>query len=93
MDWTGAQWATWRGDRAEPARDDGARAPGAVAVRTGNVITAWPSKLALAPALADQVVDLLADLAPASAQTTFPDLLPRPAIARPPWETAVFAGG
>lgn len=93
MDWTGAQWATWRGDRAEPARDDGARAPGAVAVRTGNVITAWPSKLALAPALADQVMVQLPELAPASAKTRFPDALPRPVFARPPWETAVFTGG
>ncbi len=91
MDWTGAQWATWRGERAEPARDDGARTPGAVAVRTGNVIAAWPSKLALAPALADQVVAHLPDLAPASAQARFPEFLPRPAFARPPWETAEFA--
>ena len=91
MDWTGAQWATWSGDRAEPARDDGARTPGAVAARVGNVIAAWPSKLALAPALADQVVGQLPGLSPSTTKTCFPEFLPRPVFARPPWETAEFA--
>ena len=46
-----------RVDRAEPKTESGARPPGAYCEKVGeNVMVAWPTKLALAPDLADGVM-------------------------------------
>lgn len=81
----GLGWATYRVDRAEAAA--GGRRPDDVALSVdGSVITAWPTKLALAPRLAELV---LARLPPAAAApVAIPDDWPRPAVAPPPWEEA-----
>jgi glycerol-3-phosphate dehydrogenase len=51
-----AQWATYRIDRAEARTQTGIR-PGGPVIRTeGNVITAWPTKLALVPELARMIM-------------------------------------
>ncbi|MBI4230419.1 MAG: FAD-dependent oxidoreductase [Planctomycetes bacterium] len=58
-DLSGAQGATFRVDRAE-GRGEGGSMPGDVTVlRDGDVVTAWPTKLVLAPRLAERVLDLL----------------------------------
>ena len=59
--------------------------------RDGQVITAWPTKLALAPALADQIIAMLDEPvhdADADAATTTDALAdwPRPDVAPLPWE-------
>lgn len=51
-----AEWFTWRGKRAEPLTGTGDRPSGAYLQRIGNVLVAWPTKFALAPHLADQVL-------------------------------------
>jgi len=55
----GAQWAVLDIDRAEVRHPDGHRPDTFYNDQQGDIITAWPTKLALAPLLAQQVVDLL----------------------------------
>jgi glycine/D-amino acid oxidase-like deaminating enzyme len=83
FDLDGAEWFTWRGNRAEPHTGTGDRPSGAYLKRVGNVLVAWPTKFALAPNLADQVL----------LETTneenggVPSLdLPRPGPGRAPWD-------
>jgi glycerol-3-phosphate dehydrogenase len=81
------EWATYRIDRAERAMPRGGRPDTATVVSEGNVISAWPTKLALVPQLARMVETCL----PASQPGVFDlDALknwPRPQVAQPPWET------
>jgi glycine/D-amino acid oxidase-like deaminating enzyme len=83
----GVQWSTYAVDRAEALTPDGKRPTTAWCLREGNVITGWPTKLALAPVLASQI---RAELAPPSTtqQQAMPALdgWPRPEVAPPPWE-------
>jgi glycine/D-amino acid oxidase-like deaminating enzyme len=78
---------TLRIDRAEPATDMRARPDTGYAEAVGDVIVAWPTKLTLAPDLADTILRLLP---PPRADATGLDALaalPRPPVARPFWET------
>jgi len=81
------QWSTYRIDRAEAAAP-GRRPEDVSIIHDGNVITAWPTKLALAPKLAEGIVSLLGEPG-----ATAEDYLhgvepwPRPEVALPPWET------
>ncbi|MEE9211978.1 MAG: hypothetical protein V3U29_04930 [Phycisphaeraceae bacterium] len=56
-------------------------------LREGNVITAWPTKLALAPRLAEMLQGELTGLSSGRAiqEPVLPDW-PRPNVAQPPWE-------
>lgn len=82
-----AQWGTYRVDRAE-AQNEGRRPEDATIRDEGNVLTAWPTKLVLAPILAERlkqqvetmVTDRVAD------RTALPTDWPRPDVALPPWE-------
>jgi glycine/D-amino acid oxidase-like deaminating enzyme len=90
LDLRKAEWATVRVDRAEPATGTGDRPPGAFVDRRQNVTTVWPTKLALAPNLADQVVASLgnpeASSSPASGIGLQTLRLPRPGIGKAPWD-------
>lgn len=82
------EWATYRIDRAEGATGQGLRPDSVQVLREGNVITAWPTKLALAPRLAEVIAGGLGE--PSSESTLDLNSLrdwPRPAVALPPWET------
>ena len=59
LDVTTAAFSTLRVDRAEPATGSGRRPDHAFVAGTGPVITTWPTKLTLAPDLADRVLELL----------------------------------
>jgi len=87
LDDRGVEWAAYRVNRAEPTAA-GKRPSGECAARRGNCITAWPTKLALAPRLAERVAGILE---PPSRENRFePEQLagwPRPNVAAPPWET------
>ena len=83
IDLTGAEWFTWRGDRAEPDTRTGDRPPGAYCKRVGNVLVTWPTKLALGPDLADQV---LRETSKSDLPTPPPLNLPRPELGKPPWD-------
>ncbi len=84
----GCEWSTYVAPRAESAMPGGKRPDDAVAIREGDVITAWPTKLALAPRLGEVVADLVS---PGSRERFDPAPFadwPRPVVASPPWATA-----
>jgi hypothetical protein len=86
------EWTTYRADRAEAA--SGGRRPEDASARVeGDVITAWPTKLALAPHLADLIADVVCrnpEPAPGCADEVTAQLegWPAPVVARAPWETS-----
>ncbi|MCH7572679.1 MAG: FAD-dependent oxidoreductase [Planctomycetes bacterium] len=83
----GAEWSTYRVNRAEQASAGGHRPADVHVKREGRTITAWPTKLALVPRMASLIQDLLE--APSSAGSIDRATLagwPRPGIALPPWE-------
>ena len=96
LDLSRSEWSTYRVDRAELASARGSRPDTATVVVEGNIITAWPTKLALAPQLARMVLEQLPQTSRASSQTasTADEMVarlknwPRPEVAHPPWETA-----
>lgn len=88
VDFTNTQWATYRINRSEGLDPRGARPEGPVWRREGSVITAWPTKLVLAPRLAEFIVNSLG-------KPTCPDATPSSImgegwgegkVALPPWE-------
>lgn len=81
-----ARWATLRVDRAEPAQSGLTRPDNAFLAEQGRLLVGWPTKLALAPDLADRVfASLERDAIRPSGQPPLPDL-PRPPQALPAWE-------
>ncbi len=60
VDLSECEWAAYRVDRAECAMPRGGRPDTATVLSEGNVITAWPTKLALVPQLARMVETSLA---------------------------------
>ena len=86
MNWEQFEFFSARADRAEPDTGSGDRPPGAFCKSIGNVLVTWPTKLALAPDLADQV---LANLPPPSNASHPGEIaLPKPDIGSPPWDLA-----
>lgn len=79
------QWQTVRINRAEPAQSTLTLPDAAFAKQHKNLIVAWPTKLALAPDLADKVLTMLP---PASGGTAPASLgtLPRPAVTQAIWD-------
>jgi glycerol-3-phosphate dehydrogenase len=87
------EWSTYRSERAEAATG-GRRPVNATVLADGAIITAWPTKLALAPQLAADVRKLLSpplNQLPAAGWSVARVLelaaWPRPDTARPPWDT------
>lgn len=100
VDFAGVHWATYKVNRAEMAF--GGRRPDQPGVmRRGNVVTGWPTKLALVPLLVEQVRQELAGLGCGEANSSksaeaLPVVIrtwPRPVVAEPPWETAQWYAG
>ena len=60
VDLSEAQWGCFAIDRAEAKMADGSRPDGALFIAEDGYIAAWPTKLTLAPALADGVLAELA---------------------------------
>ena len=84
------EWSTYRVNRAEAALGGGKRPSDVFCEREGNVITAWPTKLALVPRLADRIAALVA--CPTGTPEWRPNVppdWPRPVVALPPWEKDV----
>ncbi|MCA9296373.1 MAG: hypothetical protein KC983_07640, partial [Phycisphaerales bacterium] len=87
LDLTNSEWSTYRVDRAE-ARAHGARPDDAFAQRDGDTITAWPTKLALAPTLVEQIMTMLDPPSRNAIAYDAGRTWPRPTVAIPPWETS-----
>lgn len=83
------EWSTYRIDRAERASPGGGRPDTATVLREGNVITAWPTKLALVPQAVRMVESHLPQ--PIAGKLDLSALAdwPRPEVAPAPWETAL----
>jgi glycerol-3-phosphate dehydrogenase len=86
LDVSGVQWATLDIDRAEAKQPGGKRPESAFAVYEDKVITGWPTKMVLAPKLAEDIVQLLKHhkVSP-SAIGPMPHW-PHPDYARLPWQ-------
>jgi len=82
------QWTTLPVNRAEPAQSGSVRPDTAYLQAVHNVLVSWPTKLALAPDLADQALAELRrqTLHPALAQPV--SELPSPKLAAPVWDVA-----
>lgn len=87
VDLSDAQWRTHRVDRAEPAQSGLVRPDNAFLHVEGRLLVGWPTKLALAPDLADRVLQHIQQtcVQPSGIQS-LPAELPRPAVAEPLWE-------
>jgi len=81
--------ATYRINRAEAATATGQIPDDVHLMRDGNIITAWPTKLALAPRLAQRVQEEITSvnlsISRSNDENRLPDW-PHPPLAMPPWE-------
>jgi glycerol-3-phosphate dehydrogenase len=91
LDVSATDWATYRVDRAEGTTATGGRPESFRLLEENRVLTAWPTKLVLAPQLAQALLRKVSALA--SDRATHPAAVvealsgwPRPAVALPPWE-------
>ncbi|MFU8798030.1 MAG: hypothetical protein ACNA7Y_04990, partial [Gammaproteobacteria bacterium] len=93
LDFSAAQWASFRIDRAEPYQASGQLPDGVFVHSSENKIIAWPTKLVLAPQLANEILALLKKNAvypaEASVKASTPSYVASKAmIARPMWDQA-----
>jgi glycine/D-amino acid oxidase-like deaminating enzyme len=91
IEWTGKEWATWCGTRAEAYSSTGRLPDGPVIQEYGSVLCVWPTKLTLTPRLGDQVLDWLVGkgIQPEYCSSFFQSLnLPVPPMETLPWEQA-----
>lgn len=83
-----AEWGSYRIDRAEERMRLGGRPDSISIIQEGNILTVWPTKLVLAPLLAQQVCERL-NVTPSGSSQNDPNLFAdweRPSVALPPWE-------
>jgi len=88
LDFSSAQFGTCKIDRAEPMQPNGGR-PDTCAVKViHNMIVAWPTKLALAPKLANEILSLIQseNLQACCFDTRELRACPMPSFAQPVWE-------
>ncbi len=86
LDLANTQWTTLLIDRAEPKQPDGKRPDTSYFDDSKGVITTWPTKLALAPELATDVIQHLEHTGiTASGLQIFPSW-PQPVFATLPWQ-------
>ncbi len=95
LDLTPVEWATYQVDRAEGATRSGSRPDSFRLLREDRVLTVWPTKLVLAPQLAEAVGQVVGESAPTSPDAASEAAQawanwPRPLVAQPPWEGAAF---
>jgi hypothetical protein len=94
LDWTGKQWATWYGLRAEAFSHNGRLPSGPVVQEYGNALVIWPTKLTLAPLLGDKVLALLSEKGIRPKFAGIPpklDNLSSPTKASFPWDQAAWS--
>jgi glycerol-3-phosphate dehydrogenase len=80
LDLSDSEWAVLDIDRAEVRKPDASRPDTFYSEQTGNVVTAWPTKLALAPRLARDVLQKIKDSGVTPRQSQLPS-----------WPVATFA--
>ncbi len=87
-DWSRVEFATFTVKRAEAWQASGARPAGPGLFRDGRTIAVWPTKMSLAPLLAEQVEQVLRTLLPRPRAANLKLLAdwPRPEVAIYPWD-------
>jgi ABC-type multidrug transport system ATPase subunit len=81
------EWSTYSVDRAEGATSNGSRPESIQVLCAGNVTTGWPTKLVLAPVLANEIATRATSPYVSAAFDTTPFASwPRPEVAAVPWE-------
>ena len=89
VDLRDTEWSTYSVDRAEGATANGSRPETIQVLCAGNVTTGWPTKLVLAPVLANEIASRASSPYVSDAFDTKPFAnWPRPAVADVPWESA-----
>lgn len=94
LDLSTAEWAALPIERAEPRQKNLLRPDKAFAAKASNinnVMVAWPTKLTLAPNLANEAIELLEQDQIVAHECTADEYLvqlPTPSIATPPWQKA-----
>lgn len=90
LDFGKTEFATFRVDRAEPRQKNGLKPESAYVKQIENMTVAWPTKLALAPRLAADVLQRLtsSQLTMQAADTRTLQGWPIPELATPVWEDA-----
>ncbi len=94
LDFSGAQWASFFVNRAEPEQPGGKRPDNVFLETVGNKMIAWPTKLALTPVLIDQLIIQLQKQSIHSSgfSSSLNHLEPefsqfeKPNVALPPWD-------
>ena len=87
LDLSRVEWSTYRVDRAEGATRNGARPDSIQVLCAGNVTTGWPTKLVLAPILAQEIANRASSpfITAAFDAASLADW-PRPDVAALPWD-------
>lgn len=88
IDFSAATFATFLVDRAEPKQNSGLKPESSFFKSASNVTIAWPTKLALAPKLAADIIEHLRALHLTHQSSDMQELRawPMPAVAQPVWE-------
>ncbi len=88
LDFSHAEFASFMIDRAEPLQKNGYKPDTFCIQRVENMMIAWPTKLALAPKLTDDIMQYFQqiNLAPQLFDTRELRSWPIPPLARPIWE-------
>ena len=90
MRWDGLEWGTYRVSRAEGKMPGARRPDNEVALQDGNVWSAWPTKLALAPRLANLLGKQLPTARGGDNDWAELSGWARPPVADGPWEEATW---
>jgi len=90
LDFSAAEFTTFMVDRAEPKQKNGFKPESTYMKNIQNMIIAWPTKLALAPRLAQQIMAYLHDVQVTAQMFDIRELRswPMPPLAKPIWEDA-----
>jgi glycerol-3-phosphate dehydrogenase len=88
LDTQGLLWSSCRINRAEGIQAQGQRPNTPIYHQFANLVFAWPTKLAFAPLLADQLCALMpnSQIKTSTAELDFPTNFPTPPIATPLWQ-------
>lgn len=88
LDFSQAEFATFMVDRAEPQQKNGLKPESSYVKAIENMMIAWPTKLALAPKLAEEIIQQLQKKAimPKFFDTRELRAWPMPPLATPIWE-------
>lgn len=86
LDLATKQWGTLPIDRAEPRMPDGRRPDNVFADEQDGIIAAWPTKLALAPRLAEAIIEKITQGNIQPGMISELPALPHPGYAPLPWQ-------